>query len=417
MRRFHYAWVIVAVTFVSLLAAQAVRAAPGVIIIPLESDFGWDRATVSLAVAFSLITFGLGGPLGGTLIDRFGPRRVILAGQALIVVGLAAMLVIRELWQLYIVWGIFIGLGTGAVGGVLGATVAHRWFRKNQGVVIGAFGGATSAGQLVFVPAMAALTVGDGWRAAITLMLAAGVGMIFPVLLFMRDRPADVGQKPVGEGDVVSASERAKDARATPMRLALRTRDFWLLAVSFFICGYTSNGLIGTHLIPHAVEHGFTAVTAASAVGVMGGMNIVGTLASGWLTDRYDNRKLLAAYYGFRALSLMALPIIFEAQWLYIFAFVYGLDWIATVPPTANLVATIYGRRSLGTIYGWVFFSHMIGAAAAAYAGGFFRVVLGDYHLMFISAALMGFIAVALTQGISTSAKPERMAAFEPAAP
>jgi MFS family permease len=201
------------------------------------------------------------------------------------------------------------------------------------------------------------------------------------------------------------------------MRLALRTRDFWLLAISFFICGYTSNGLIGTHLIPHAVEHGFTAVTAASAVGVMGGMNIVGTLASGWLTDRYDNRKLLAAYYGFRALSLMALPIIFEAQWLYIFAFVYGLDWIATVPPTANLVATIYGRRSLGTIYGWIFFSHMIGAAVAAYAGGFFRVVLGDYHLMFISAAAMGFVAVALTQRISTSARPERVGRLEPAAP
>ncbi len=177
-RRFHYAWVIVAVTFLSLLAAQAVRAAPGIIIVPLETEFGWDRATVSLAVAFSLITFGLGGPLGGTFIDRFGPRRVILAGNLSIIIGLAAMLFIRELWQLYLVWGIFIGLGTGAVGGVLGAAIAHRWFRKNQGIVIGAFGGATSAGQLVFVPAMAQLTVSDSWRAAITLMLVAGLAML-----------------------------------------------------------------------------------------------------------------------------------------------------------------------------------------------------------------------------------------------
>ncbi len=418
-RRFHYAWVIVAVTFFSLLAAQAVRAAPGIIIVPLESEFGWDRATVSLAVAFSLITFGLGGPLGGSLIDRFGPRRVILAGNLSIIAGLAAMLVIRELWQLYVVWGVFIGLGTGAVGGVLGVAVAHRWFRKNQGVVIGAFGAATSAGQLVFVPAMAQLTVSDSWRAAITLMLAAGVAMLLPVLLFMRDRPADVGQKPVGEGEVVSAAERAQDARSTPMRVALRTSDFWLLAGSFFICGYTSNGLVGTHLIPHAIEHGFTEVTAAGAVGVMGAMNIAGTVASGWFTDRYDNRKLLAAYYGFRAISLMALPIIFDARWLYVFAVAYGLDWIATVPPTANLVATIYGRRSLGTIYGWVFFSHMIGAATAAYAGGLFRVVLGDYHAVFIAAAVLGFVAVALTRRISATGVGLALptAALEPAAP
>ena len=188
------------------------------------------------------------------------------------------------------------------------------------------------------------------------------------------------------------------------MRDAMRTRDFWLLASSFFVCGYTSNGLVGTHLIPHAVEHGFTAVTAASAVALLGSMNIVGTLASGWLTDRWDNRKLLAAYYGFRALSLFALPLIYDVKWLLLFAFVYGLDWIATVPPTANLVASIYGRASLGTIYGWIFFSHMLGAAIAAFAGGFFRDLLGDYHLMFVSAGILGFIAVALALRISTSA-------------
>jgi predicted MFS family arabinose efflux permease len=201
------------------------------------------------------------------------------------------------------------------------------------------------------------------------------------------------------------------DAQRTPMRAAVRTADFWLLAGSFFVCGYTSNGLIGTHLIPHAVEHGFTEVVAASAIALLGSLNIIGTLASGWLTDRYDPRKLLAAYYGFRAISLLALPIVYDVQGLVLFAIVYGLDWIATVPPTVSLTASRFGRASLGTLYGWIWFSHMIGAALAAYAGGLFRVWLGDYHVTFISAAIMGFIAVGLALRISP---PHRAPHFAP---
>ena len=392
----HYAWVVVAVTFLALLVSASVRAAPGVLILPLEAEFGWDRATISGAIAISILTFGLGGPLSGTLIGRYGPRKVILGGSALIALGLGAFLAVHELWQLFLFWGIVIGIGTGAVGNVLGATVAHRWFRTHRGLVIGLFGAATSAGALIFIPAMAALSVSVGWRSAIVLLIVACVMVLVPVALFMRDRPADVGTRAFGEGATVSAAERADDERRTPLRAAVRTTDFWLLAGSFFICGYTSNGLVGTHLIPHAVEHGFTAVTAASAVGVMGAMNIVGTLSSGWLSDRFDNRKLLAGYYAFRAISLAALPLVIEARGLYLFAIVYGLDWIATVPPTANLTAQIFGRASLGTIYGWIFFSHMAGAAIAAYLGGYFHEVLGDYHLMFVSAALLGFVAAGL---------------------
>jgi MFS family permease len=399
--RLHYAWVVTAVTFLALLAAASVRAAPGVIIIPLEQEFGWDRASISLAVSISLITFGLGGPVGGALVERFGPRRALMSGLAAIALGLFLMLSVGALWQLYLVWGLLIGVGTGIASQVTGATVAHRWFRTHRGIVIGLFGAATSAGQLIFVPSMMALTQSDGWRSGMILLLGAAIVVAVPVLLFMRDRPQDMGARPFGEGATLTATERADDERSTPLSAAIRTRDFWLLASSFFICGYTSNGLVGTHLIPHALEHGFTAVTSATAVGVMGSMNIVGTLASGWLTDRYDNRKLLAAYYGFRAMSLFALPIIYEAQWLYVFAVAYGLDWIATVPPTANLTANIFGRRSLGVLYGWIFFAHMCGAALAAYAGGYFHEVLGDYHLMFISAALMGFVAVSLVFRIS----------------
>jgi MFS family permease len=419
VKRFHYAWIVVAVTFFALLAAQSVRAAPGVIITSLESEFGWSRTAISFAVSLSILTFGLGGPLGGTLIDRFGPRRVMLFGDLLIVAGLAGLVFVRELWQMYFLWGIPIGVGTGAVGGVLGAAVAHRWFRTHRGVIIGAFGAATSTGQLIFVPAMAQLTVTEGWRWAIGIVLIACAVTLIPVLLFMRDRPEAIGAMPVGEAAVVTAETRAEDRRTTPLRAAMRTRDFWLLAGSFFVCGYTSNGLVGTHLIPHALDHGFTEVTAASAVALLGSMNIVGTLASGWLTDRFDNRKLLAFYYGFRAMSLFALPVIYDVKWLLLFAFIYGVDWIATVPPTANLVATIYGRASVGTIYGWIFFSHMVGAAIAAFAGGFFRDLLGDYHLMFISAGVLGFIAVSLALRISTPAVTQRAMtpAFEAAGP
>ena len=406
-QRFHYAWVVVVVTGVTLLTAAGVRAAPGVLIKPLEADFGWGPASISLAVAISILAYGLGGPLGGGLVDRFGPRRIMLAGLSLIVLGLGPLLVMTQLWQLQLFWGVVTGLGTGAVANVLGATVALRWFRAHRGVIIGVFSAASSAGQLIFLPSLMALTVNLGWRSAILLLLGATAVLLLPVALFMRDRPEAVGVRPLGDagpatpGSAGPTAEELEDTRRTPLRDALRTRDYWLLAGSFFICGYTSNGLVGTHLIPHAVEHGFTQVTAASALALMGMMNVVGTLASGWLSDRFDNRKLLAAYYGFRALSLAALPLILEVPQLLLFAIVYGLDWIATVPPTANLTARIYGRASLGTLYGWIFFAHMVGAAIAAYIGGFFREILGDYHLMFISAALMGFVAVSLSLSIT----------------
>ncbi len=394
--RVHYAWVVAGVTFLALLVAAGVRGAPGVVIKPIETEFGWERADVSLAVAISLLTFGLAGPIAGAVIDRIGPRRVLVVGALLLVGGLGGVMFVRDLWQLDLLWGVVVGLGTGALGQVLGAVIAQRWFRAHRGVVMGLFGGATSAGQLVFIPTMMALVVALGWRSAIGLLVAASAAVLVPIALLMRDRPEDVRARPYGESVEVSAAARAEESRRTPLARAMRTSDFWLLAGSFFICGYTSNGLIGTHLIPHAVEHGFSEVTTATAVGLMGAMNIVGTLFSGWLSDRYDNRRLLSIYYGFRAVSLMSLPFILEFPQLLLFAIVYGLDWIATVPPTVNLLANRFGRASVGTLYGWVWFGHMVGASVAAYAGGFFRTALGDYHLMFISAALAGFVASAL---------------------
>ncbi len=407
----HYAWIIVALTFTTLLASSAVRNAPGVIIKPLEAEFHWDRASISFAVAISLLAYGFGAPLGGSLVDLIGPRRVMLGGMCLIVLGLVPMLGMSELWQLHLLWGLTVGIGTGAVANVLGATIADRWFRTHRGIVIGMFGAAGAAGQLIFLPVMVAATASSGWRSAITLLAAVNAALLIPVVLLMRNHPQDVNRRPVG--DTGDSHSRAR-LPSTPLSAAIRTRDFWLLAGSFFVCGYTTNGLIGTHLLPHTVEHGFSEVATAGALGLMGLMNVAGTLLSGWLSDRYDNRKLLATYYAFRGLSLVALPFIVEMRGLVLFAIVYGLDWIATVPPTVNLTATRFGRGSLGTLYGWIFCAHMIGASVAAYAGGLFREHLGDYHLIFLSAALMGIVAAGLSMSIGV--RPQPAVAVEPAA-
>jgi predicted MFS family arabinose efflux permease len=403
MKKLHYGWVVVAVTFLALLVSSGVRTTPSVIIKPLEAEFGWPRASISLAVAVSLFAFGFGAPLGGSLVDRFGPRRVMLGGLTLIAAGLVPLLALSELWQLHLLWGLVVGVGTGAVTNVLGATVALRWFNKYRGVVVGIFGAASAAGQLLFVPTLIMLGSLGGWRSVIAASAAVVALTLLPVVIFMRNRPQDINVEPVGEA---SAATAHVDARVTTLRQAVRTRDFWLLAGSFFICGYTTNGLIGTHLLPHTLEHGFVEGDISWALALMGVMNIVGTMASGWLSDRYDNRKLLATYYGFRALSLAALPFILEMQGMLLFAIIYGLDWVATVPPTVNLTAQRYGRASLGTLYGWIFCSHMIGAGIASYAGGLFRDVLGDYHLIFISAAIFGIIAAGLSLGISAQRKP-----------
>jgi MFS family permease len=408
-RNLQYAWVVAFVTGLVLLAAAGVRTAPQVLIKPLEAEFGWLRADISLAVAVSILWFGLGAPLSGTLVGRFGLRAIMAVGLLVIAAGLELMLWMDSLWQLHLFWGLIAGLGTGMLANVLGAIVANRWFVRHRGLIVGLMGAASAAGQLIFINAMIALNNRNGWRAAMQVVAIAMAALVAPVLLFIREWPRDVGQRPLGEdADAsVAASTAAEDDRRTSLTDALRTRDFWLLAASFFICGYTTNGLIGTHLLPHSIEHGFASEVAGSAIAIMGVFNIIGTLTSGWLSDRYDNRILLACYYGFRALSLLFLPLVADYGSLLIFAIVYGLDWIATVPPTINLTAQRFGRASVGVLYGWIFFSHMVGAAVAAYLGGVLRDSLGDYTLAFLSAAVLGFVAAGFSMGIT----PLRLAA------
>lgn len=400
--RFHYAFVIAAVTFFALLVGAGTRNVSTVLIAPLEKEFAWSRSNISFAVAISILWFGLGAPLAGSLVDRFGAKRVMLVGLTLIAGGLALMLGMTELWMFHLLWGTVVGIGTGMMANVLGATIAHKWFNTHRGMIVGLFGATSAAGQLIFLPLLINLTVSQGWRGALTVVAIIVASALIPVLLFMRDDPAQAKTLPFGSDGTRATTDTVLVGRSTSLREALGTRDFWLLAISFFICGYTTNGLIGTHLLPHATEHGFSATVTASALAMMGIMNIIGTMASGWLSDRFDNRKLLAMYYALRACAVLALPFIGDTPSLVMFAMLYGLDWVATVPPTVNLTAMRFGRGSLGTLYGWIFCSHMVGAALAAYLGGVMREAFGDYTLAFYSAGLLGFMAAAFSMSVSS---------------
>jgi sugar phosphate permease len=408
--RFYYGWIVVAATALTLLVSAGVRSAPGVFLDTLHTDMGWSLAAISFAVSIGLLLFGLVGPLTGWLMNRFGPRRVMLGGILLISASMAASARMTALWQLNLFWGALSGLGTGIAGSVLGAAVASRWFVARRGLVIGIFGAATSAGQLLFVTLLAWLESAIGWRGSVMTLAGVAALLLAPILLLMRDDPADLGLRPYG-GAALEPSAVARQASGGVMRRALRVPEFWLLAGSFFICGATSNGLIGTHLIAHAHDHGIAKSTAAGMLALMGTMNFIGTITSGWLTDRYNPRMLLACYYGFRGLSLLVLPFGTNLGGLTVFAILFGLDYIATVPPTTALVADIFGRKNVGVVFGWVFCAHQIGAALMAWLGGLTRELTGDYGMAFIAAAALAMTAALLSLRIGRAPATQQVEA------
>jgi MFS family permease len=390
-RAIFYGWVVVAVTAVVVLVTAGVRSAPGAFILSMTDEPGWTTASVSFAAAVGLVVFGFSGPLSGWLMGRIGVRNVTILSLVITSTALVATAMVREIWQLTLFFGLVSGLGTGLVASVLGPTVATRWFVKDRGLVTGILGASTSTGQLIFFPLLTALAVTAGWRAGALVLAALAIAMVVPVLLWVRNDPADVGARPLGvaEGEIrhVPPPDRGVMGRA------VRTPDFWFLAGTFFVCGATSNGLVGQHFIPHAVDHGFTPVAASAALAVMGFCNFVGTIASGWLTDRWDPRRLLLVYYGFRGISLLFLPFIHDTMTIGAFAILFGLDYIATVPPTVALVADRFGQHNVGIVYGWVFASHMIGAAIAAWVAGVVRDSVGDYAIAFVAAGWIAIIA------------------------
>jgi MFS family permease len=398
----NYAFVVVAVVFVALLAAAGLRSTPGVLILPLEQAFGWSREVISLSAGIGIFLYGMVGPFAAALMQSFGIKRTLVTALLLMAASTAASSLMSQPWQLMLTWGVLSGLGSGCVAIVLGATIVNRWFVTNRGFVMGLLTASTATGTLLLLPALAAIAEAGGWRPVVLTVAAVMAGIVPFVLVLLPERPADIGLVPYGaNGDAtapVSQPARAPLAAALGgLARAVRHRDFWLLFATFFICGFTTNGLVGTHLIALCGDNGIPEVRAASLLAVMGIFDLVGTTGSGWLTDRYDPRKLLFMYYGLRGLSLVYLPFSdFSLYGLSIFAVFYGLDWIATVPPTLRLATEAFGERDAPVIFGWIAAGHQMGAASAAFFAGYMRAAQGDYLQAFVIAGSTGVVAAVL---------------------
>ena len=404
-RRLHRAWFVAGVAFVATVGAAGFRATPGVLINPLRQEFGWSVGEISLAVSVNLILYGLTAPFAAALMERFGMRRVVPVALVLVAAGSGLTVFMRSSWQLVLSWGVLVGLGTGAMALSFVATVTGRWFVRHRGMVTGVLTAGGATGQLAFLPLLATLTANHGWRAAALTVCLAALAVIPLVYWLLRDHPADVGTTAYGAVDPdpprvhsTGAARRALSA----LRDASRTGTFWLLAGAFAICGATTNGLIGTHFIPAAHDHGLPQTTAANLLALVGAFDIAGTVASGWLTDRYDSRLLLGMYYGLRGLSLLVLPSLLAASLhpsMLVFVLFYGLDWIATVPPTIALCRERFGDAG-PVVFGWVFAAHQFGAALAATGAGLIHDRLGAYDTAFYIAGLLALGAAALSVGI-----------------
>jgi MFS family permease len=411
-RNIHYGWVMVGVTFLTALISAGTVGAPGVFIVPLQHEFGWTTAEISSALSIRFILFGLMAPFAAALLNRYGLRNVTLLAQLIVVSALVASLAMTKVWQLMLLWGVVIGIGTGMTALVLGATIAARWFAARRGLVVGILTASVATGQLVFLPLLADLTERFGWRIALALVcVMLGVSACLVVLL-MRDRPSDIGLRPFG--DTGTEPLPAPPPNTAPilaaalgtLRDASKTRAFWILFATFFICGASTNGLVQVHLIPMCLDFGIPQVQAASLLAAMGVFDLVGTITSGWLSDRYDNRLLLFWYYGLRGLSLVALPFTdFSFYGLSLFAMFYGLDWIATVPPTVRLTAQRFGAERANLVFGWVFAGHQLGAGSAAFGAGLSRTVLATYLPAFFAAGALCVFAALIALAISPRPK------------
>ena len=403
--RLHRAWWVAGVAFVATIGAAGFRATPGVMINPLRQEFGWPVGVISAAVSVNLILFGVTAPFAAALMERFGMRRVVAAALLLVSAGSGLTVFMRTSWQLVLCWGVLVGLGTGAMAMSFVATVTGRWFVKHRGVVTGVLTAGGATGQLAFLPLLAGLTATHGWRTAALTVSGAALAVVPLVYLLLRDHPSEVGTTAYGaEGDIEPPPRTTGAARraVTALRDASRTGTFWLLAGSFAICGMTTNGLVGTHFIPAAHDHGLPQTTAADLLALVGAFDIVGTILSGWLTDRYDSRLLLGMYYGLRGLSLLVLPGLLAASLhpsMLVFILFYGLDWIATVPPTIALCRQRFGDAG-PVVFGWVFAAHQVGAALAAAGAGVIRDRLGAYDLAFYAAGGLALVAAVLSVGI-----------------
>ena len=418
-RLIHPAWIVAAVGFLALVGAAGFRSAPGVMMVPLEEEFGWGSATISLAIAINILLFGLTAPFAAALMNRFGLRKVTTAALLLISAGSALSIFATTPFVLILTWGILIGLGSGSMALVFAATITNTWFVARRGLVSGILSAGSATGQLAFLPVMAGLVTTTGWRAASLVMAGAALAVVPLILLFMRNSPADLGVRRFGESEKAAEKAAAETAASPPtgnpakyaltvLREAARTRTFWALAAGFAICGATTNGLIGVHFIPSAHDHGMPETTAAGLLAAVGIFDIVGTVASGWLTDRVNPRILLGIYYFGRGISLLLLPVLLSATIqpsLIIFIVVYGLDWVATVPPTIAICNEVFGKKG-PIVFGWVYAAHQVGASIAALAAGVIRDQTGEYTLAWFGAAALCAVAAWISFRIRKAPAP-----------
>jgi MFS family permease len=413
-RRVHPAWIAAIVTFFTLVATAGFRSAPSVLIVPLEDAFGWRRDQISLAIAVNVLLFGLTAPFAAALMERFTVRRVVMAALTTVSTGAFLTTFVHAPWQLVLTWGVIVGVGTGSMALVFAATVANRWFVKRRGLVVGALTAASATGQLVFLPGLTSLSQTHGWKSIGLTIGAASLFMVPMIYVFLREKPADLGMLPYGAPEnwqpPVKSTMNAGKLAIVTLKEATAHKDFWILFGTFFVCGLSTSGLIGTHFIPAAHDHGMGQVVAAGLLAMIGVFDVIGTLASGWLTDKYDPRKLLFFYYGLRGLSLFLLPsILFSTLHpsTLVFIIFYGLDWVATVPPTIMLCRTVLGPDRATVIYGWVFAAHQIGGSIAAFGAAVLRVKLGDYAAaVYISGALClvsSYFVLQIAKGKSTA--------------
>ncbi len=398
--RIHYAWIAAALTFVTLLVVAGIRATPSVLIVPLEQAFGWSRDKIALAVSVGLLLFGLMGPFAAAAMQRFGIRRTMIVALLLLASAMIGSSFVTSPIGLILTWGVLAGIGTGSMAMVLGVSIVNRWFVSRRGTVLGLLTASTATGQLIFLPLLAWIVQRNDWRVVVWIVGGVALVLIPLVAFLLPERPQDVGLTRLGAtDDVVIANTRGNPIGAAfrALRDAARTRTFWILFVTFFICGLSTNGLIGTHLIAFCLDNGIPEIQAAGMLAAMGIFDILGTTFSGWLSDRYDNRLLLCAYYGLRGLSLMYLPYSdFSFYGLGIFTMFYGLDWIATVPPTVRLTNERFGTQLSPLVYGWIGAGHQAGAAVAAYGAGVLRVQTNRYVEAFLFAGAACIIAAIL---------------------
>lgn len=396
MKRVHYSWFILIVTFFSIIVAGITLSSSGVFINPLEKEFQWERSTIALAFAVSLFLYGISGPFMAALLEVIGLKKMMLSAMATLIVGVTLTFLMNQSWQLIVIWGGIIGLGASLFLTVLSPYVANHWFVKRRGLAVGILTASTATGQLILLPVLAMIIEHYSWRWAMGLILLLSTLMFTMIAIFIKNKPQDVGLNPYGQEEFIE--EQSVQQRKNPIHIAfnglleaVKVKAFWLLAGSFFICGLSTSGLIGTHFVSYCISFGVPLVTAASLLSFMGVFNLLGTTASGWLSDRFDNRWLLFWYYLLRGASLLLLPYALSqgsVVLLTIFTIFYGLDWIATVPPTISITRQIFGMQKSSIIYGWIFASHQAGAAVAAYGGGLIYQFFNSYTWAFFLAGI-----------------------------